>query len=61
MPSEAFRERKNDFWDFLNRRIGTTERVTKKTIMSSERTRNELSNDAIFSKKYAFLLGVKIR
>ena len=60
----GIREGKNDFWDFLNRRIGTTERATKKTITSSERTKHGLSNDRFFLllfKKYAFLLSVKNR
>ena len=52
MPSEVFHERRNYFWDFLNLWIGTTDRATKKkTITSSERTRNGLSNDTIFFKK----------
>ena len=53
--------KKKLFLGFLNRRIGTTKRATRKTITLSERPRNGLSNDAIFLKKYAFLLGVKNR
>ena len=60
-PSELLRERKNDFWDILNRRIGTTERATTKTVASSKRTINGLSKDAFFFKKNLFLLGVKNR
>ena len=47
MLSEVFRERKIDFWDFLNRRIATTEWATSKTVTSSERTKDGLSNDSI--------------
>ena len=59
MPSEVLGERKNDFWDFLNHPIGTTERATRKTITSSERRRNGLSNDAIFFTKIFIFTGCK--